>query len=63
MSIFGSIRDAIFGGPAAAAEAPAPSSKTDAVIQPKATAAATGSVQPVTASTRKTSTGADRLLT
>mgnify|MGYP001823548473 CR=1 FL=1 len=49
MSIFGSIRDAIFGGPAAAAEAPAPSSKTDASIQPKATAAAASSVQPVSA--------------
>ncbi len=49
MSIFGSIRDAIFGGPVAAAEAPARPSKTGASIQPKATAAATGSVQPVSA--------------
>ncbi len=49
MSILGSIRDAIFGGPAAAAEAPIPTSQTDASIQSKATPAATGSVQPVSA--------------
>lgn len=49
MSIFGSIRDAIFGGPAAASEAVHPPAESAASVQPKAAAAATGSVQPVSA--------------
>lgn len=47
MSIFGSIRDAIFGGPAAAAEAPVPASKADASIETKVVPAARGSVKAV----------------
>ncbi len=49
MSIFGSIRDAIFGGPAAAAEGPAPASKADAPILPETATTATSAVQPVSA--------------
>lgn len=49
MSIFRSIRDAIFGEPAAAAEGPAPASKADASIQPTVVPAAASTVKPVSA--------------